>query len=88
MKTDKIKQFIQNNVYRINGICPDDDSDDLKPLSDIMENARVIAFGEGARFMKELWTIRQRLLKHFHQRHGFNLFAMEFGFTEGFKLQE
>ena len=88
MKTSKIKQFIQNHVHRINGICPDDGFDDLKPLSDITGNARVIAFGEGAHFIKEFWTIRQRLFKYFHQRHGFDLFAMEFGFAEGFTLQK
>jgi len=87
MKTSKIQKFIQNHVHRINGICPGDDFDDLKPLSDVMGNARVIAFGEGAHFMKEFWTIRQRLFKYFHQRHGFDLFAMEFGFAEGFTLQ-
>ena len=88
LNTREIKRFIQNQVYTINGIYPDDGFDDLSPLSEIMENARIIAVGEGAHFMKEFWTIRQRLFKYFHQRHGFDIFAMEFGFAEGFTLRK
>ena len=54
-------------VYSIRGICPDDNLDDLEPLSEIVKNARVIAVGEGAHFMKEFWTIKQRLFKYFLQ---------------------
>ena len=79
---------MKDHIYSISGICPDDNSDDLEPLSEIVKNVRVIAVGEGAHFMKEFWTIRQRLFKYFHQLHGFDIFAMEFGFAEGFTLQK
>ena len=46
MNMREIQRFIQNQVYTINGIYPDDGFDDLSPLSEIMENARIVAVGE------------------------------------------
>jgi erythromycin esterase len=50
--------------------------------------ARILAVGEGAHFICEFWEMRRKLFKYFHEKHGFSVFAMEFGFAEGFELNK
>ncbi|MDR1728019.1 MAG: erythromycin esterase family protein [Acidobacteriota bacterium] len=82
-------RFVRDHVHELRSISPDDGAgDDLEAFSRIAEGegVRVVAIGEGAHFMKEYWSIRRRLFRHLHERFGFDVFAMEFGFAEGFVL--
>lgn len=60
----------------------------LADLKQLVGNSRVVALGEGAHFIHEYWKIRQHLFQFLHEECGFNFFAMEFGFVDGFKLAE
>jgi len=57
-------------------------------LKKIIGSSRVVALGESAHFVKEFWELRQRLFEYLHEECGFNFFAMEFGFAEGFTLEK
>lgn len=46
----------------------------------------MFAIGEGAHFVEEFSRARQRVLRFLAERCGFNVFAMEFGFSEAFPL--
>lgn len=60
----------------------------LLELKELVKNSRVISLGEGAHFIREYWEIRQHLFQFLHEECGFNFFAMEYGFVEGFRLAE
>jgi erythromycin esterase len=75
-------------VYKLGTFSRNESAGDLAVLSRIAGKARVVAVGEGAHFMKEYWTTRQALFAYFHEKHHFNIFAMEFGFAEGFTLNK
>ncbi len=62
---------------------PDAPLDDLEPLRGIIGDARVVAVGENAHFVREFTLARQRILRFLAQRCGFTVFAFEFGFSEG-----
>ncbi|HWE91931.1 MAG TPA: erythromycin esterase family protein [Pseudonocardiaceae bacterium] len=59
--------------------------DDLTWLDDTIGDARVVAIGESAHYNGESYQLRHRLLRYLVERHGFSAYAMETGFTEGWR---
>ena len=59
--------------------------DDLEPLLGLVGGARVVALGESAHFCAEYNQARERLLRFLVERAGFDVFAFEYGFSEGFR---
>ncbi|MEV0624110.1 erythromycin esterase family protein [Nonomuraea sp. NPDC050404] len=53
--------------------------DDLDPLRAIVGDARVVAIGEGAHFVREFTLARARLLRYLVERCGFGAVAVEMG---------
>jgi erythromycin esterase len=60
--------------------------DDLEWLDQAVGDARVVAIGEGAHYNRESFQLRHRLLRYLVERHGFNGYAMESGFVEGWRV--
>jgi len=67
---------------------PQQPLDDLEVLREIVGDARVVAIGEGAHFVEEFSRARRRVLRFLAERCGFTVFAMEFGFSEAFPLDQ
>ncbi|GLX01732.1 hypothetical protein Misp02_58180 [Microtetraspora sp. NBRC 16547] len=67
---------------------PQQPLDDLEVLREIVGDARIVAVGEGAHFVEEFSRARQRVLRFLAERCGFTVFAMEFGFSEAFPLDQ
>jgi hypothetical protein len=61
--------------------------DDLEPLRDILDGARVIALGEHSHFIREFAAMRQRLLRFLVERCGFTVLAFEYGFAEAIPIE-
>ncbi|MCL2144755.1 MAG: erythromycin esterase family protein [Endomicrobia bacterium] len=61
---------------------------DLECLKKAIGSSRVVALGECAHFVREFWELRQHLFEYLHEKCGFNFFAMEFGFAEGYRLEK
>ncbi|UQU63194.1 erythromycin esterase family protein [Couchioplanes caeruleus] len=57
--------------------------DDLEPLAELVRDAKVVAIGESAHHVREYHDVRHRLTRILVERHGFSVFAMESGFSEG-----
>ncbi|MCH6160269.1 erythromycin esterase family protein [Streptomyces marispadix] len=55
--------------------------DGLEPLRKIVGDARVVAIGEGAHFVREFSQVRQRVLRFLAERCGFTVFAFEYSFA-------
>ncbi|AXK31621.1 erythromycin esterase family protein [Streptomyces armeniacus] len=70
----------------LSGLDPDAPLDDLEPLRDLVGDARVVAVGEGAHFVREFTHARLRVLRFLAERCGFTVLAFEFGFAEAFAL--
>ncbi|MFD4947091.1 erythromycin esterase family protein [Streptomyces sp. NPDC058409] len=60
--------------------------DDLEPLRDILDGARVVALGEHSHFINEFAAMRQRILQFLVERCGFTVLAFEYGFCEAIPL--
>lgn len=83
---ERFTAWIREHATSLTTLDPDAPLDDLEPLRDIVGDARVVAIGENAHFIREFWLVRQRLLRFLVERCGFTVFALEFGLAEGFAL--
>ncbi|GAA4382133.1 erythromycin esterase family protein [Actinomadura verrucosospora] len=69
-------------------LAPEAPLDDLEPLRGIVGDARVVAIGENSHFITEFSHLRQRVLRFLAERCGFTVLAFEYGFSEGFPLDD
>ena len=74
--------WLRTNAVRLSTIDPNTPLDDLDPLREFIGDARVVALGEGAHFIEEFWTVRQRLVRFLHEQLGFDIVAAEFDVDE------
>ncbi|GIH12984.1 erythromycin esterase family protein [Rugosimonospora africana] len=72
-------------VARLRTLDPAAPLDDLEWLDAAIGDARVVAIGESAHYNHESYQLRHRLLRYLVERHGFSAYAMESGFTEGWR---
>jgi erythromycin esterase len=61
---------------------------DLEWLDEAIGDARVVAIGETAHGIREFYQLRHRLLRYLVERHGFDAYAMESGFVEGWAVND
>ena len=83
---DAAAAWLQTNAVRLSHTHPDAPLDDLEPLRELIGDARVVALGEGAHFIEEFWTVRQRLVRFLHEQLGFGIVAAEFDVEEAIEL--
>jgi erythromycin esterase len=62
--------------------------DDLEWLDEAIGDARVVAIGESAHGNREFYQLRHRLLRYLVERHGFDAYALESGFVEGWRVND
>ncbi|MFC7328025.1 erythromycin esterase family protein [Marinactinospora rubrisoli] len=85
---DLFATWLRDHATRLSHLGPDAPLDDLEPLRDAVAGARVVAVGENSHFIEEFALLRHRVLRFLVERCGFTLFAAEYGFSEGFRLDE
>jgi erythromycin esterase len=62
--------------------------DDLEWLDEAIGDARVVAIGESAHGIREFYQLRHRFMRYLVERHGFDAYAMESGFVEGWGVND
>jgi Erythromycin esterase len=75
-------------VMPLRSLDPAAPLDDLEWLDEAIGDARVVAIGESAHGTKEFYQLRHRLLRYLVERHGFDAYAMESGFVEGWGVND
>jgi erythromycin esterase len=86
--SDDFRSFAADRSVTLNGCDPEASLDDLEPLAGLFRDARVVAVGESAHYVREFYLWRQRLLRFLAERCGFTVFAMESGFSEGLAVDD
>ncbi|MGW7350708.1 erythromycin esterase family protein [Streptomyces sp. NPDC054784] len=82
----RLAAWFRDHAATLDGLDPDAPLDDLEPLRAVVGDARVVAVGEGAHFVREFTHARRRVLRFLAERCGFTVLAFEFGFAEAFPL--
>jgi len=70
-------QWAAENAMGLETADPGAPLDDLKPLGDIVGNARVVFLGESRHDAGEQFRLKHRLIRYFVEEMGFRLFAIE-----------
>ncbi|WP_320773851.1 erythromycin esterase family protein [Streptomyces sp. CRN 30] len=78
--------WLTGHATPLTHLDPTADLDDLEPLRDMLDGARVVALGEHSHFIAEFAAMRQRLLRFLVERCGFTVLAFEYGFCEAIPL--
>lgn len=73
--------WIRRHTRTLTSLDAHTDLDELETLGQIVGNARVVAIGEGAHFVREFTQVRQRVLRFLAERCGFTVFAFEYSFA-------
>lgn len=79
-------RWLDGRAVTLAGVCPDETLDDLEPLGHAVRDARVVAIGENAPFIREFGQLRERVLRYLVERLGFTLLSYEYGFSEGVRV--
>lgn len=83
---DQLVQWLREQATSLTSLDPAASLEDLEPLRDIVGDARMVAVGESSHFIREFSLARHRILRFLVERCGFTVYALEFGFSEGFPL--
>ena len=74
--------WVTDNAIAADSLDPRAPLDDLEPLREVIGDARVVAIGESAHYVREFYLLRHRLLRFLAERCGFTVYALEAPFTE------
>jgi erythromycin esterase len=74
--------WVRYHAIAADSLDPQAPLDDLEPLREVIGDARVVAIGESAHYVREFYLLRHRLLRFLVERLGFTVYALEAPFTE------
>ncbi|BFV60827.1 erythromycin esterase family protein [Kitasatospora sp. CMC57] len=74
--------WLRRGAVPLSHLDPAAPLDDLEPLREILDGARVVALGEHSHFIDEFTALRHRILRFLVERCGFTVLAFEYGFCE------
>ena len=84
-----ITDWLRENIDPLRTIDPETaDYEQLKPLREIVGDARVVAIGESTHRVHEFYQIRHLITRFLVDELGFTGFAMESGFPEGWAVND
>jgi erythromycin esterase len=70
------------HAVRFDSLDPQAPLDDLEPLGELIGDARVVAIGESAHYVREFYLLRHRVLRFLTERCGTTVYALEAPFTQ------
>ena len=74
--------WIRDRAHVIDSLDPEAPLDDLESFGEMIGDARVVAIGESAHYVREFYLLRHRLFRFLAERCGFTVYVMEAPFTE------
>ncbi|WP_297696533.1 erythromycin esterase family protein [uncultured Eudoraea sp.] len=83
---DQVREWIAENAISIETVEASSGFEDLKPIGDIIEDARIVSLGEPTHGNREVFQLKHRLLEYLVTEKGFNIFALECPFGEAFDV--
>ncbi len=73
----EVTAWLMANAIPFDSPLPGHGCDDLRPLLDMVGDARIVALGEATHGTREFFTMKHRILECLVQEKGFNIFAIE-----------
>lgn len=76
--TQKQKKWLKENILPLKTTNPDEtDNTDLRPLIDMLGDTKVVALGEVTHGAKEIFELKDRMIRYLAQNRGYDVFSIE-----------
>src|SRR4029450_11160429 len=62
--------------------------EDLRPLKNLVRNARIVALGEGTHGTSEFFRMKHRILEFLASEMGFTIFSIEANMPEAYRVND
>ncbi|MBR07257.1 MAG: hypothetical protein CMP48_06175 [Rickettsiales bacterium] len=83
---DLVSTWLKNNATNIESVEAGNGFDDLKPIVEMVGDARIVALGEPTHGNREVFQLKHRLVEYLVTEKGFNIFALECPFGEALDI--
>ncbi len=80
--------WLNKNVIPLKYVKAENGYDDLKPLSNLIGDARIVSLGECTHGSSEIFSMKHRMLEYLVKEKGFTLFSIEANMPEAYALNE
>lgn len=81
-------RWLASNAIRLNTVDPRSGLTDLRPIRNIVGDARIVALGEPTHGNREVFQLKHRMIEFLVTEMGFNVFALESPMAETFDLND
>jgi erythromycin esterase-like protein len=85
---EKQLDWVRNMAIPLKGPTPGEGYEDLRPLKDLVRNARIVALGEGTHGTSEFFRMKHRILEFLANEMGFTIFSIEANMPEAYRLND
>lgn len=83
---EQVGVWIADHAIPIKTVEAGNGFEDLQPLKEIVDDARIVSLGEPTHGNREVFQIKHRLIEYFVQEMGFNNFILECPFAEAYDV--
>lgn len=80
--------WLNKNTIFLKYVKAENGLDDLKPLKDLIGNARIVSLGECTHGSSEVFSMKHRMLEYLVKEKGFTIFSIEANMPEAYALNE
>lgn len=80
--------WLNKNCIPLKYVKAENGFDDLKPLKDLIGDARIVSLGECTHGSSEVFSMKHRMLEYLVKEKGFTIFSIEANMPEAFALNE
>lgn len=78
--------WLKQQIHPLKTYQPKTNDDDLKILSQLIGNSKVVALGETTHGSSEIFKMKHRIIKYLVNNEGFDIFSSEASMPEAYKL--
>ncbi|KEF05360.1 MULTISPECIES: erythromycin esterase family protein [Streptomyces] len=79
---------LEQAAHPLRSTDPGRNTTDLRALSSMIGNAKVVGLGEATHGSHEFFTLKERLFRHLVEEKGFTTFALELSWSAGLEIDE
>ncbi len=80
--------WLNKNLIPIKFVKAENGLEDLKPLQDLIGDARIVSLGECTHGSSEVFSMKHRILEYLVKEKGFTIFSIEANMPEAYGLNE
>lgn len=80
--------WLNKNAIPLKNVKAGNGYDDLKPISDLIGDARIVSLGECTHGSSEIFSMKHRMLEYLVVKKGFTIFSIEANMPEAYALNE